>query len=92
MPEVWNHEEDKLLRSLVEKHGAKGKWATIAVEAKFGHDSAACEKRYYGFLNPKLDSFAFGGASKGGAVESHVFNGTGHPGNGFGLHYYPNKA
>jgi hypothetical protein len=37
------------------KHG-KSKWATIAVEAGFGHDSAACEQRYKTFANPKLDA------------------------------------
>ena len=79
------------MRKLVEKHGAKNKWATIAVEAgeSFGHDRAACEERYLNFVNVKLDSFAFGGASKGGQVEAHILQNTGVPGNGFGMHYYP---
>ena len=92
MTDEWSEADDKLLRSLIEKYGDQKKWATIAVEAGFGHDSAACEKRYNKFLNPKLDCFAFGGAAKGGAVEAHTLDKTGAPGDGFNLHYYPNPA
>ena len=89
----WTTEEDKLLRSLVAKYGAKGKWATIAVEAGFGHDSAACEKRYTTLFNPKFDGFAFGGATKGGSVVGHSNTMyTGVPGEGFNLAYYPNAG
>ena len=88
----WTPEEDTLLRNLVSKHGKTNKWATIAVEANFGHDSGACEKRWATFANPKLDSFAFGGAAKAGAVEGHELTKTGKPGHGFGLNYYSNAA
>jgi len=91
MPTAWTPEHDAKLRELVLKHG-KSKWATIAVEAGFGHDSAACEQRYKTFANPKLDAFAFGGASKGGDVNGHVLQATGVPGHGFGMAYYPKAA
>ena len=88
----WTPEDDAKLRELVKKYGANVKWATIAVEANFGHDSAACEARYKGFVNPKLNAFAFGGASKGGAVEAHDMTKTGKPGHGFNLAYYPDAV
>ena len=89
----WSTDTDTRLRALVEKHGDSGKWATIAVEGgkDFGFDSEACEKRYHGLLNPKLDAFAFGGATKGGAFQAHSLVSTGKAGNGFGMAYYPTK-
>ncbi len=87
MVEEWTTEEDATLRRPVAQHGTK-KWATIAVAAAFGHDSTACERRWRGFLNPQHDSFAFGGASRGGAVEGHALIDTAKAGGGFGVAYY----
>ena len=66
---AWTSEDDKKLRTLVEKHGTNGKWAMIAIEADFGHNSESCKLRWNTFANPKNNVFTFGGAGAGGAVE-----------------------
>ena len=69
---AWTDEDDKKLRQLAGKHGDANKWATIAVEAAFGHDSASCEKRWRQFVNPKLQVFCFGGKPAGGEVQGQM--------------------
>ena len=63
----WDENDDARLRQMVQKHGVN-KWATIAVEADFGHNSESCKQRWATFVSPKLDFFSFGGASAGGTV------------------------
>ncbi|KAL9657127.1 hypothetical protein ABK040_002752 [Willaertia magna] len=49
---AWTEEEDNILRSLVEKHGAK-KWSQIALELP-GRIGKQCRERWYNHLDPSV--------------------------------------